>query len=199
MPSSVLIIDSPSAPAPTQPPAMSTMSVTSGESFANTGTAGAVCRRTACTTSAAATGSQAKTWPRSATFGQEMFTSMAASPGAPRSRRASSANSSTLPPAIDTTAWAPARAATAGRARGTLDAGALQADRVEHAAGRLGHPWRRPAGPRLQHDRLRDDCAEGRDVEELVELAPAAAQPEAVSTGLGRDAGQRGREIQVGR
>ena len=37
MPSSVLIIDSPSAPAATQARAIATMSVTSGDSFANTG------------------------------------------------------------------------------------------------------------------------------------------------------------------
>ena len=37
MPSSVLIIESPSAPAATQAPAIATMSVTSGDSFANTG------------------------------------------------------------------------------------------------------------------------------------------------------------------
>ena len=37
MPSSVLIIDSPSAPAAMQARAIATMSVTSGDSFANTG------------------------------------------------------------------------------------------------------------------------------------------------------------------
>ena len=42
MPSSVLIIDRPSAPASTTAWAMATMSVTSGESLASTGTPGAL-------------------------------------------------------------------------------------------------------------------------------------------------------------
>src|SRR6266545_7905397 len=70
MPSSVLIIDRPSAPASTQERATATMSVTSGESLANTGTLAGVASRTARSTDAAAYGSQAKTWPREATFGQ---------------------------------------------------------------------------------------------------------------------------------
>jgi hypothetical protein len=46
---------------------------------------GAVFLRTASTTALAARGSQAKTCPRSSTFGQEMFTSTIARPGWPRS------------------------------------------------------------------------------------------------------------------
>ena len=49
-----------------------------------------------------------------------------------------------------------------------VDARALQPDRVEHAARRLGHPRRRPSGPGPDHDRLGDDGAECGDVEELV-------------------------------
>src|SRR6266702_2878526 len=63
--------------------------------------------RTASITAAEAPGSQAKTWQRSSTFGQEMFTSTAVTPEASDSRAASSAYSSTVPPAIDTTARAP--------------------------------------------------------------------------------------------
>ena len=74
--------DRPSAPASTQARAIAVMSVTSGESFAKTGTPGRCWRRTAATTSAAARGSQAKTWPRSSTLGQVMLTSTIARPGA---------------------------------------------------------------------------------------------------------------------
>src|SRR6266542_2952510 len=67
-------------------------------------------------TEAEAPGSQAKTWPLSSTFGQEIFTSMAVTPAASDSRAASSAYSSTLPPAMDTTARAP-RDSSQGRSR----------------------------------------------------------------------------------
>src|SRR6516164_10557222 len=72
--------------------------------------------RTTSITAADAPGSQAKTWPRSSTFGQEMFTSTAVTPEASESRAASSAYSSTVPPAIDTTARAP-RESSHGRSR----------------------------------------------------------------------------------
>ncbi len=61
MPSSVLMTDSPSAPASTQARAMAAMSVTSGLSLAKTGVPAAVLWRTAWTTPLAARGSQAKT------------------------------------------------------------------------------------------------------------------------------------------
>ena len=61
MPSSVLMTDSPSAPASTQARAMLAMSVTSGESLAKTGTSASVFLRTALTTPDAALGSHAKT------------------------------------------------------------------------------------------------------------------------------------------
>jgi hypothetical protein len=85
MPSRVLMTDRPSAPALTHAIAMDAMSVTSGESLANTGIPGAVFCRTACTTFDAARASQANTCPRSSTFGQLMFTSTIARPGRPRS------------------------------------------------------------------------------------------------------------------
>ena len=85
-PSAVLISESPSAPAATTARATATMSVTSGESFAKTGTPGVEDRRTECNTSAAAAGSQANTWPRSSTLGQEMLTSIAETPSTRRRR-----------------------------------------------------------------------------------------------------------------
>src|SRR6185437_323747 len=83
---------------------------------ANTGTSYRVLARTASITAAAADGSQANTCPRSATFGQEMFTSTAVTPAAAESRVASSAYSPTVLPAIDTTARAP-RDSSQGRSR----------------------------------------------------------------------------------
>jgi hypothetical protein len=85
MPSRVLMTDRPSAPALTHAIAMDAMSVTSGESLANTGMPGAVFCRTACTTSTRRAGRTANTCPRSSTFGQLMFTSTIARPGRPRS------------------------------------------------------------------------------------------------------------------
>src|ERR1700729_608711 len=67
-------------------------------------------------TAADAAGSQAKTWPRCSTFGQEMLTSMAVPPAASDSRAARSAYSATVPPAMETTARAP-RDSSQGRSR----------------------------------------------------------------------------------
>ena len=61
------------------------MSVTSGLSLANTGTPVGAERLTAWMTAPAIRGSQAKTCPRSSTLGQEMLTSIIASPARPRS------------------------------------------------------------------------------------------------------------------
>ena len=102
MPSKVLIIETPSTPASTTLAAISTMSVTSGESFAKIGASFVHSRRTVSITAAAENGLQAKTWPRLSTFGQEIFTSNPAIPSTPFRRCASSPNSSTLLPAIET-------------------------------------------------------------------------------------------------
>ena len=186
MPSSVLMSDSPSAPASTTDRATATMSVTSGDSLARTGTADWVARRTAWTTVAAATGSHAKTWPRSSTLGQEMLTSMAEMPSTARSRVASRTYSSTLPPAMDTTARAP-------RWRS-------QARSFSTNASTPG-PWRpielsMPLGVSAIRGVARPD--RGLSMIDFVTTAPiavrstngsssrpAAAHPEAVSTGSG--------------
>ena len=107
IPSRVLISDSPSAPASSTDLAIATMSVTSGLSLARTGTSGDVWRRTTCTTEPAENGSQANTWPRDSTFGHEMLTSSAAIPGSWRSRWASFWYSCTDPPAMETTVRMP--------------------------------------------------------------------------------------------
>ena len=93
-PSRVLISEKPSTPASAQARAMSVMSVTSGESLANTGWFGSAARRTAPITRDDAMASQANTWPRLSTFGQEMLTSSIDTAGCPASRRASSTYSS---------------------------------------------------------------------------------------------------------
>ena len=108
MPSSVLMTETPVAPARTTAPAIETMSVTSGESFAKIGMRGSLWRLTAWMTSAADPASHANTWPRFSTFGHEMLTSMAghararcaAGPRAWRTRRR-------CRPAIDTIVRAP--------------------------------------------------------------------------------------------
>ena len=69
------------APASEQARAMVVMSVTSGESLANTGIRVSLFRFTAWITPEAATGSQANTCPRSSTLGHEMLTSIIATPG----------------------------------------------------------------------------------------------------------------------
>src|SRR5260221_9051351 len=116
MPSNVLIIDRPSAPADTHERAIATMSVTSGDSLANTGMSYRVRALTAAITAPASVASQANTWPRCSTFGHEMLTSSAVTPAASDNRAASSAYSSTVLPAIDTTALAP-RESSHGRSR----------------------------------------------------------------------------------
>ena len=154
------------------------MSVTSGESFANTGTSDRVARRTACITSAAVRGSHANTWPLSSTFGHEMLTSIIETPRASRSRIASFAYSSTVLPAIDTTTRAPC-STNHGKSR-SMNASIpepCKPDRVQHAAGSLGHARSWPARARVHHDGFRHDAAEGRNVEELREFLSGSRTP----------------------
>ncbi len=76
IPSSVFIRLRPLTPALITEPAISTMSVTSGDSFAKSGTL-LMCFLTALTASCAVTGLQAKTLFRFSTLGHEIFTSIA--------------------------------------------------------------------------------------------------------------------------
>src|SRR4051812_49314397 len=99
----VLISERPVAPASAQARAMVTMSVTSGDSLARTGTSRRVTVRTALTTSAEADGDQANIRPRSSALGQATLTSIAAiGVGEASSLRAISPNSATLLPPTDT-------------------------------------------------------------------------------------------------
>src|SRR6266851_3766457 len=116
MPSSVLISDRPSAPAVTQALATATMSVTSGDSFANTGMSYLALLRTAAITLPARCGSSANGCPASSALGQERLTSMAVTPAVSDSRPASPAYSRMVWPAIETTTRAP-RDSSHGRSR----------------------------------------------------------------------------------
>ena len=96
---------------------------------------------------------------------------------------------------MDTTARAPSSAARAGRVDERVDPRALQADRVEHAARRLGHPRGRPAGPRLARHRLGDHRAErGRRSKNGAARAPPPRTRTRSSPGW---AGQRAGEVMV--
>ena len=186
MPSSVLIMLSPSAPASTTARAISTMSVTSGDSLASTGMRGSVARRTADTTAEAGSAWQAKTWPRSSTLGHEMLTSIAETPSALRSRWARRWYSSTLPPAIDTTARAP-------RSRSQARSWSMKASMPGPCSP---IELSMPLGVSAIRGVARPD--RGRSMIDLVTTAPiavrsrngsssrpAAAHPDAVSTGSG--------------
>src|SRR5271170_460245 len=107
MPSTTLISDSPSAPAPRHAPATATMSVTSGDSLANTGMSGRRLPRTAATTVPAVAGSRANRRPASSAFGQDRLISTAQTPAASDRRAASVPYSRTVWPAIETTTRAP--------------------------------------------------------------------------------------------
>ena len=101
IPTSVLIREMPSAPAPATARAIPAMSVTLGVSLAITGRR--VFRRTARTTWAEACGSQPKDIPPRSRFGQEMLSSYAAIPSTSSRRTTISPNSSAVSPAMLTT------------------------------------------------------------------------------------------------
>ena len=165
----VLIMDSPSAPAATTDSAISTMSVTSGDSFARTGTVEFVLRRTALITPAAADGSQAKTSPLLSTLGQEMLTSRAGDSGSWRSRLAAPPNSSAVLPAIETTPAHPPTQPFQVVGDEGFDARPLQSNGVEHPGGFLPSGVARPdLGSR--HDALGHDAADGGHVEVRVQF-----------------------------
>ena len=173
IPSSVLIIVSPVAPALTAAWAMPTMSVTSGVSLAKMGMSCGSCSRTRATTLADAIGSHAKTRPRLATLGQEMLTStprrrrMPRWPaGWPRRRRTRRSSTRRWRPGPRPGPLEPGQVGPDKR----LDARALEADGVQHPRRCLGHPGRAAAGARCRHDRLRHECPELGDIEEAVQL-----------------------------
>src|SRR5215469_13022752 len=186
MPSRVLIIESPSAPADTHALATATMSVTSGDSLANTGRSYLAWPRTASMTAAESSGLAANTRPRCSTFGHEMLTSIAVTPAASDTLAASSAYSATVPPAIETTARAP-RESSHGRSRcrkasmpGPCRPIELSMPLGVSAIRGVGRPARGPS--------MTDLVTKAPILETSMNWAssrPAPAHPEAVMIGLG--------------
>ena len=134
----------------------------------------AVAARQSATSRSHIAGSVPKSTPPE-TFGQEMFSSIAATPARPSSRAVICTNSSCVRPAMLTMIGTPSAAEVRQVMRDErLDAVVVEADRVEHAGGRLDRPPRRVAGPRLLRDRLRQDAAEAADVDQAFHLAGIA-------------------------
>ena len=168
MPSRVLISENPSAPASAQARAMCTMSVTSGDSLANTGCAGSAARRTAPMTRER----------RDRVAREDLAAALDIRAGDVDLERRHRRVAGSLRAGVDELVGVPAGDRDDGP-RAVLgqpgqvvrdervDPRALQPDRVEHAAGRLGHPRGRATRPRRRHDRLGDHGTELRDVEEL--------------------------------
>ena len=175
MPSSVLISDRPSAPAATQALATATMSVTSGDSLANTGMSYLALPRTAAITLPARCGSSANGCPASSALGQDRLTSMAVTPAVSDSRAASPAYSRMVWPAIETTTRAP-RDSSQGRSRcrNASTPGPCRPTEFSSAARRLGQPRRGVAGMGFGHDRLADQRADPGHVDELGQLTARA-------------------------
>ena len=174
MPSRVLIIVRPSAPASRAASAIVTMSVTSGVSLAKIGVPAGSRSRTSRTTRSDDSGSQAKTSPRLATLGHEMLTSTpttASKAGLPASRSATSPNSSAVLPAIETSTRAPTDASQARsfstKASMPGPCRPIELSMPDAVSAIRGVP-RPERGAR--HDRLGDEGAELGDREEAVQL-----------------------------
>ena len=145
----VLTSETASAPASSAARANDATSVTFGVSFGITGSV--VTLRTALTTSCVPVRLQPKVMPPSLMFGQEMFSSSAATPSASERMRASS-HVLVDRGAADVDEHDRAAIAQLGQplADEAVDADALQADRVEHAGRRLDDARRRMAFARAR-------------------------------------------------
>src|SRR5947209_8196139 len=187
MPSSVLISDRPSAPAATQALATATMSVTSGDSLANTGMSYRALPRTAAITLPARCGSSANGCPASSALGQDRLTSMADTPAVSDSRVASPANSRMVCPAIETTTRAP-RDSSHGRSR-CRNASMPGPCRPTEFSRPLGVSASRGAGLPVCGSAMIDLLITAPTRATSMNWAssrPAPAQPDADSTRLGR-------------
>ena len=156
--------------------AISTMSVTSGESFVKIGCVAT--RLTPRITDPVASGSDENICDRSSRFGHEMFTSIATTPGALRSRRR---RGCTPRPCVRRSTRSPGPSAStshgSSRSQNARDTGVLQTDRVEHPGRRLGSPRRRMTRPRLGRQALHDHTAELLEIDvrrELLAVVEAA-------------------------
>src|SRR5579875_150852 len=189
MPSGVLISDSPSAPAATQARASATISVTSGDSLANTGTSCRALARTAATTAPAACASAANIRPASSALGQERLTSIAVTPAASDSLAASPAYSRTIWPAMETTTRAP-RDSSHGRSR-RRNASMPGPCRPTAFSRPLGVSASLGGGLPVHGSAMIDLLTSAPSLATSMKWAtsrPAPAQPEAASTGFGSSA-----------
>ena len=144
-------------------------------------------RRTAPITRDDAMASQANTWPRLSTFGQEMFTSSIATAGCPDSFWASSTYSSVCPPAMDTTTRAPW---SCSQARSLAMNSSIPGPcRPIELSMPLGVSAMRGVG-RPERGRVMIDFVtmppSSATSKNWFSSRPAAAQPDAVRTGLAR-------------
>src|SRR6202453_2652076 len=186
MPSTTLISESPAAPAARQAPATATMSVTSGDSFANAGTSYRRLARTAATTDPAVAGSRANRRPASSAFGHERLISTADTPAASDSRAASTPYSRTVWPAIETTTRAPWDSSH-GRSR-CRNASMPGPCRPTEFSSPLGVSTSRGAGLPVRGSVMIDLLMIAPTRATSMNWAssrPAPAQPDAASTGLG--------------
>src|SRR5579875_194895 len=189
MPSGVLTSDSPSAPAATQARAIVTMSVTSGDSLANTGMSRLAPARTAATTAPAACASAANIRPASSALGQERLTSIAVTPAASDSLAARPAYSRTNRPAMETTARAP-RDSSQGRSR-CRNASMPGPCRPTEFSIPLGVSASRGDGLPVRGSAMIDLLISAPILAASMKWAssrPAPAQPDAASTGFGSSA-----------
>ena len=109
------------------------------------------------------------------TFGQEMFSSTAAMPARPSSRRGHSHELVVRAAGdADDDRHAERRQVRQMVRDERLDAVVVQADRVEHAGGGFDRSPRRVAGARLLRDRLGQDAAEPAEVDQAFHLAGVA-------------------------
>ena len=106
IPRRVFISAKPSTPALITAPAISVISVTSGDNFAIIGSSPPIFRLTDSITATAVSGWQAKTCPLFSTFGHEIFTSTALIPETALNLLANTPYSSTVSPAIETIIFA---------------------------------------------------------------------------------------------
>ncbi len=160
----VLTSDTASAPASSAARANDATSVTFGVSFGMIGSR--VAFRTAVTTPYVPGRLQPNWMPPSLMLGQEMFSSIAATPSASDRMRETSTYSSIVAPQTLTTTVGAERPELGQAFRDEpVHADALQADGVEHAGRRLDDARRRVALALGEEQSLDDDGAERREIE----------------------------------
>ena len=170
--------DTASAPASSAALANDATLVTFGVSFGMSGSV--VARRTAETTRWVLPRWQPNEMPPSLMFGQEMFSSRAATPSASDRIRVTSTYSSIVVPQTFTMTVAPQRPQFGHLlAHEAVHADALQADRIQHPGRRLDDSGRRMPRPLVEEEPLDHDGAERCEIDDagvLDAVAEAAAR-----------------------